>query len=194
MATKLRNLRFNRIDVVDRPANPLAQAMLFKRQEIPSWLEAESALFSKGQETPPIAIPSLIPSLLAVIASSYRLYIMAHSAHWNVEGSVFPAWHDFFGDLYGDVFGAIDSFAESIRQHGAYAPTSFAEILGSNAGMPATQLISDLIQANASHMANITSLRITADAVGDEGLANYCQERLGKHLKYDWQLKAMGRG
>lgn len=191
MATKLRRLRLNRCDLVDRPANPHAQVVIFKRA--PNFLEWDLAFFAKkaAEEAKPSEDGGLVAALNATIASSYRLYIVAHSAHWNVEGAMFPAWHDFFATLYEDVFGAIDSFAESIRQHGAYAPTSFGEILGNDVGSKVGASVPALISLNAAHMSILTALRGAADAAPDEGLANFCQERMAKHLKYDWQLRAM---
>jgi starvation-inducible DNA-binding protein len=193
VATKLRRLRLNRCDLVDKPANPHAQVVIFKRA--PSFLEWDLAFFAKKvqEETPKEeAKPGgLVEALNVTIASSYRLYIIAHSAHWNVEGAMFPAWHGFFASLYEDVFGAIDSFAESIRQHGAYAPTSFGEILGNDLGSKVGAPVPALIELNAAHMNILTALRGAADAAPDEGLANFCQERMAKHLKYDWQLRAM---
>ena len=203
MAAKLRNLKLSRIDLVDRPANQLSHAVLRKRAV--TFLEAEKAYFA--EKAAPVAaggIPqSLLSSTLAspsadlilalrnILASSYMLYIAAHSAHWNVEGAAFPSWHDFFGEIYEDVFDAIDPFAEAIRQHGAYAPTSFAEMFAGSRETLGGSLVPRLIQLNAEHMTALTQLRSAADAAGDEGLANFCQERLGKHLKYDWQLRAM---
>lgn len=190
MATKLRRLRLNRCDLVDRPANPEAHVVLYKRDS--SFLERELAYFAKRSQTVKVESP-LITSLQKVIASSYHLYLLAHAAHWNIEGAVFPAWHDFFGSLYEDVFGAIDSFAESIRQHGAYAPSTFTELLKSAPEPVLGQYVPTLIGLNTQHMSILTEARQAADMAGDEGLANYCQERLGKHLKYDWQLRAMDK-
>lgn len=197
MATKLRRLRLNRCDLVDRPANPSAQVVLYKRA--PDFLEWDRAFFAKqaatdgppATDTPASAEGALVAALHAVIASSYRLYLIAHSAHWNVEGAVFPSWHAFFGALYEDVFDAIDMFAESIRQHGAYMPTSFGEILGNDLGVPVTQAVPALITANTLHQSVLAAVRAAADVAGDEGLANDCQERLAAHLKHDWQLRAM---
>ena len=194
MATKLRNLRFNRIDVVDRPANPLAQAVLFKRATLPSWLDAERAYFAKQAEVapaPPSSEDSLIQALRLVLASSYSLYIASHAAHWNVEGPMFPAWHEFFGELYQDVFESIDHFAEALRQHHAYAPISFAEIFTPESPTRVEKGVAGVRMLNAVQMSFVTNVKNAADSVGDSGLSNFCQDRLAVHLKYDWQLRAM---
>ena len=188
MAAKLRNLKLNRIDLVDRPANQHSLAVLQKRAT--SFLEQERAYFAK-LSAPSSPDADLLLALRNILASSYMLYIAAHSAHWNVEGATFPSWHAFFGELYEDVFDAIDPFAEAIRQHGAYAPSSFAEILAGSMETMGGSLVPRLITLNSQHMAALTQLRGAADTAGDEGLANFCQERLGKHLKYNWQLRAM---
>ena len=209
MATKLRNLRLERCDLVDRPANPLAQVVIFKRAPVEkSFLDREREYFAaKPNVEQTLAVPPLPPestqkgldspdsglitALRAVIASSYLLYIAAHSAHWNVEGPNFQSWHAFFGELYEDVFDAIDPFAEALRQHGAFAPQSFAEVLAGSLETMGGPMVSRLISLNTEQMTALTRLRQAADMAADEGLANFCQERLGKHLAYDWKLKAM---
>ena len=188
MAAKLRNLKLSRIDLVDRPANQHSHAVLQKRS-VP-FLEAEKAYFAK-LSAPDAPDADLLLALRNILASSYMLYIAAHSAHWNVEGANFPSWHAFFGELYEDVYDAIDPFAEAIRQHGAYAPTSFNEILAGFIETVGGSLVPRLIGLNSYHLTALTQLRQAADSAGDEGLANFCQERLGKHLKYNWQLRAM---
>lgn len=45
----------------------------------------------------------------------YHTYYCAHSAHWNVKGAAFSAWHDFFKDAYEQWHERIDIVAEHIR-------------------------------------------------------------------------------
>ena len=155
--------------------------------------------------TPMMQVPNptevgLINALRSLLASSYGMYILAHAAHWNVEGREFASLHDYFGDLYEDVFGAIDPFAEAIRQHGGYAPTSFADTLNANTAMPAmptggeaVPMIAGLMNANTDVMASLRAAKTAATAAADDGLANFCDERLAAHLKHDWQLKSLAK-
>ena len=64
-----------------------------------------------------------------VLADTFALYLKAHNYHWNVEGSNFPQYHDFFGNLYEELHGAVDPIAEEIRALDAYAPGSFSRYL-----------------------------------------------------------------
>lgn len=193
MPTKLRKLRLTRIDVVDRPANPMAQVAIYKRATDPSWLDAERAYFAKSAEAtePPSSEDALIQALRAALASSYSLYLAAHAAHWNVEGPEFPAWHEFFGELYKDVFGAIDTLAESLRQHYAYAPASFYDIFTPGSLTPIEKGVGGVRLLNAAQRVALTGVKDAAEAAGDVGLSNFCQDRLAAHLKTDWQLRAM---
>jgi starvation-inducible DNA-binding protein len=64
---------------------------------------------------------SLTDSLNQVLADSYALMALTHSAHWNVEGPGFFALHTAFQTQYEELFTAIDEIAERIRALGAYA-------------------------------------------------------------------------
>lgn len=210
MPAKLRSLKLNRCDLVDRPANPKAHVVLYKRAPVvkespsigsvhvdrPDWLRKEAELFMAAapEAKPDSAESALLTSLRQIIACSYHLYIAAHAAHWNVEGPFFPSWHDFFGKMYEDVHDSIDPLAEAMRQHKAYAPGSFAEIFSAKAPAQLEKCnvnVGEIISLNSQHMAALTDLRAKAEAAGDEGLANFCQDRLAVHLKYDWQLRMM---
>ena len=134
-------------------------------------------------------------SLNILIGNLYNLYLEAHAAHWNVEGPSFPMLHEFFGDYYEDVFGSIDFFAESLRQHEALAPSTLsglpktATIKESNPATNGAQLIQQLYGKNKLLMTNLKKVSSEAAAVDDQGLQNFAQERLGKHLKWDWQFR-----
>ena len=64
--------------------------------------------------------------LKVAFADTYALYVKAQNYHWNVEGPMFPMYHDFFGNIYEEVGETIDAFAEQIRAAGAYAPGAFS--------------------------------------------------------------------
>jgi len=165
---------------------------------------------------PPIAVPAapviatpappnpaevrLVAALRRLIAQCFTMYLTAHAAHWNIEGKVFPSFHEFFGGLYGDVFGCIDPFAEAIRQHGAYAPTSFAEALAAGTATPSTltggdpaPMIAALLSANTAVMDALKDTKLAAVSADDSGLANTCDDRLAAHLRHDWMLKSMAK-
>ena len=134
-------------------------------------------------------------SLNILIGNLYNLYLEAHAAHWNVEGPSFPMLHEFFGDFYQDVFGSIDFFAESLRQHLQLAPANFAQTMKAatlKEGQASTKpkvLLEQLYGKNHLIMNSLKAVVKAAEAVDDQGLANFSQERLGKHLKWDWQFR-----
>ena len=42
----------------------------------------------------------LIEQMKVTLASTFTFYLKAHAFHWNVEGSNFPQYHEFFGDIW----------------------------------------------------------------------------------------------
>ena len=66
----------------------------------------------------------LSDNLKVLLASTQAFAIKTQNFHWNVEGSNFPQYHDFFNTLYEDVSATIDPLAEYIRVLGHYTPGS----------------------------------------------------------------------
>ena len=71
----------------------------------------------------------LIASLKIALGNTYVMYFKTHSFHWNVEGIMFPQYHEFFQGIYEDVYGAVDPLAENLRKLEEYAPISLDEIV-----------------------------------------------------------------
>lgn len=134
--------------------------------------------------------------LKVAFADTYAFYVKAQNYHWNVEGAMFPMYHEFFGKIYEEVGGAIDRFAEEIRAAGAYAPAAFSrfaelsniedEVLVINP----LQMVSNLYSDNMKVYASIKAARDAADSYGQNGLVNFLEDRLDAHKKHDWMLKA----
>lgn len=73
----------------------------------------------------------LSDNLKVLLASTQSFAIKSQNFHWNIEGSNFPQYHEFYDTLYGDVSGTIDRIAEYIRILGHYTPgslTRYAEL------------------------------------------------------------------
>ena len=68
----------------------------------------------------------LSDNLKVLLASTQSFAIKSQNFHWNIEGSDFPQYHQFFDTLYGDVSGTIDQIAEYIRILGHYTPGSLS--------------------------------------------------------------------
>lgn len=134
--------------------------------------------------------------LKVAFADTYAFYIKAQNYHWNVEGPMFPMYHDFFGKIYEEVGGAIDQFAEEIRAAGAYAPAAlrrFAELSSIEDEVliiGASQMVATLYADNAKVLGSLTIARNAADNAAAHGLVNFLEERLDVHQKHAWMLRS----
>jgi starvation-inducible DNA-binding protein len=135
--------------------------------------------------------------LKVAFADTYALYVKAQNYHWNVEGPLFPMYHEFFGDIYNEVGGAIDRFAEEIRAAGAYAPASFGRFTELSSiqdevlvDVDPGQMVSNLFMDNSLVISSLKDVRDIADKYGERGLVNFLEERLDAHKKHSWMLKA----
>ena len=135
--------------------------------------------------------------LKVAFADTYALYVKAQNYHWNVEGPMFPMYHDFFGNIYEEVGGTIDAFAEQIRAAGAYAPGAFSrfaelsniqdEVLVS---LVPAQMVSNLYMDNVKVIDSLNAVRDIAEKYSERGLVNFLEGRLDAHKKHAWMLKA----
>ncbi len=134
--------------------------------------------------------------LKIAFADTYAFYVKAQNYHWNVEGPMFPMYHKFFGKLYEEVGGAIDPFAEEIRAVGAFAPGAFSRFLELTSIedevfiIPADRMVAILHADNAKVLGSLTIARNAADNAKAYGLVNFLEERLDRHHKHAWMLKA----
>ena len=125
------------------------------------------------------------------------MYLKAHNYHWNVEGSNFPQYHDFFGNLYQELHGAVDPIAEEIRALDAYVPGSLSRFL------ELTEIEDELSIPNGVEMARrlmvdnqkvIMTLDMAfklADEFDQQGLADFIAGRLDAHKKHGWMLRSI---
>jgi len=134
--------------------------------------------------------------LKVAFADTYALYVKAQNYHWNVEGPMFPMYHEFFGNIYEEVGAAIDRFAEEIRAAGAYAPAAFgrfaelSNIQDEVLVIGASQMVSNLYTDNMKVYTSLKMARDAADEYNQNGLVNFLEERLDAHKKHDWMLRA----
>ena len=134
--------------------------------------------------------------LKVAFADTYAFYVKAQNYHWNVEGPMFPMYHEFFGNIYEEVGGAIDRFAEEIRAADAYAPGAFrrfaelSHIEDEVLVIGATQMVATLYTDNMKVYASLKMARDIADQYEQNGLVNFLEERLDAHKKHDWMLRA----
>lgn len=141
--------------------------------------------------------PQLIKSLYKALADTFLFYYLAHQCHWNVKGMHFDALHGFFGSLYEDAHGAVDDIAEHIRAMDELVPVGLStlcaaadvEDLTKNPG-DAGAMIDKLLAANGKVVMALDDACKGAESRNEYGLANFLQDRLDKHAKHFWMLKA----
>jgi starvation-inducible DNA-binding protein len=133
--------------------------------------------------------------LKVAFADTYAFYVKAQNYHWNVEGPMFPMYHEFFGNIYEEVGGAIDRFAEEIRAAGAYTPGAFSRfaeltnIQDELLVLSPLQMVATLYTDNMKVYASLKMARDIADEYEQNGLVNFLEERLDAHKKHDWMLR-----
>ncbi|MBK9137348.1 MAG: DNA starvation/stationary phase protection protein [Verrucomicrobia bacterium] len=141
----------------------------------------------------------LTRSLNQVLADSYALMALTHSAHWNVEGPGFFALHTAFQTQYEELFTAIDELAERIRALGAYAIGGLAtfarEAQMEEFAAPLSQegYVTALIAANEKLLADAARARDLAGELNDAESQDLMIARITIHQKTLWMLKSFLR-
>jgi len=132
-----------------------------------------------------------------VLADTFALYLKAHQYHWNVEGSNFPQYHEFFGNLYEELHGAVDPIAEEIRALDTYAPgsmTRFMELtdIEDELAVPTgVEMARRLMTDNERVLATLNIAFKLADTMDKQGLADFIAGRIDIHSKHGWMLRSI---
>lgn len=135
-----------------------------------------------------------------ILADGYFFYFKAHMFHWNVTGSNFPQYHEFFGKVYEQVFDSLDPIAEQIRALGIMAPVSIPQLaslttISHPTGVPsADQMFTALIDDNQKIISGLTAGYKLAESAGEAGLSNFLQDLIDKHKKLAWMLDSTSKG
>jgi starvation-inducible DNA-binding protein len=153
---------------------------------------APEATLRKAAEDQMLIAP--LTTLLAdVVAFSFR----AWGFHWNVTGKDFQQYHELFGDIYEDAIGSIDPLAENIRKMGGRAPFGLNQYSAMSSiddtditGMMPADLATDLLAQNDTVLAAIAKAFTLANAMNQQGIANFLAERQDMHQKWAWQLRS----
>ena len=138
----------------------------------------------------------LSDNLKVLLASTQAFAIKTQNFHWNVEGSNFPQYHDFFNTLYEDVSATIDPIAEYIRVLGAYTPGSlsrYAElsIIQDQIKIPRAQLMfAESLQDCESMCELVVNMFDEATNERQQGIANYMAELQDLYGKKAWFIRS----
>ena len=139
----------------------------------------------------------LSDDLKVLLASVNSLSIKAQNFHWNVEGSNFPQYHEFFGNFYEEVYSSVDKIAEYIRTLDSYAPgslTRYAEltIIEDQTKIPRPNLMfAELLSDNGKMIDLLNSCFSSAEDENKQGIANFIAERLDAHEKHQWMIRSI---
>lgn len=131
------------------------------------------------------------------LADAFTFYLKAQFYHWNVEGPDFVQYHDFLGELYGDVQGSVDTIAELIRTLDEYAPGTLRRmqelttITESDVIPSGLEMMRNLYTENLKLLATLMSAYKDATEAGEEGIANFLQDRIQAHEKHGWMLRSI---
>ena len=139
----------------------------------------------------------LADSLKTLLASTQSFAIKSQNFHWNVEGSDFPQYHEFFDTLYGDVDGTIDKIAEYIRILGAYTPgslTRYAElsVIQDQTKIPRAELMfAESLQDCETMIQLVVEMFDQATEERQQGVANYMAELQDLYAKKAWFIRSI---
>jgi starvation-inducible DNA-binding protein len=136
-------------------------------------------------------------TLKITLADAFTFYLKAQFYHWNVEGPDFVQYHDFLGDLYEDVQGSVDTIAELIRTLDEYAPGTLkrmqelTSITESDVIPNGLEMMRNLFTENLKLLATLMTAYKDATDAGEEGIANFLQDRIQAHEKHSWMLRSI---
>ena len=139
----------------------------------------------------------LSDNLKILLASTQSFAIKTQNFHWNVEGSNFPQYHEFFDTLYSDVSATIDPIAEYIRILGHYTPgslTRYAElsIIQDQTKIPRAELMFTESLQDCETMCNLAVQLFTEAANENQhGIENYMAELQDLYGKKAWFIRSI---
>jgi starvation-inducible DNA-binding protein len=139
----------------------------------------------------------LADNLKTLLASTQSFAIKSQNFHWNVEGSNFPQYHEFFNTLYEDVNATIDPIAEYVRILGSYTPgslTRYAElsIIQDQTKIPRAQLMFVESLQDCEKMGElVVAMFDEATNERQQGIANYMAELQDLYGKKAWFIRSI---
>ena len=139
----------------------------------------------------------LSDSLKVLLASTQSFAIKSQNFHWNIEGSNFPQYHEFFDTLYGDVSGTIDKIAEYIRILGHYTPgslTRYAElsVIQDQTKIPRAELMFvETLEDTEVMIKLVVEMFDVATQERQQGIANYMAELQDLYAKKAWFIRSI---
>jgi starvation-inducible DNA-binding protein len=139
----------------------------------------------------------LADNLKVLLASTQSFAIKSQNFHWNIEGSDFPQYHEFYDTLYNDVHGTIDPIAEYIRILGHYTPGSLQRyseltIIEDQVRIPRAELMFVETLNDIERMLNVVvPMFDEATEERQQGIANFLAELQDLYGKKAWFIRSI---
>jgi starvation-inducible DNA-binding protein len=139
----------------------------------------------------------LSDNLKVLLASTQAFAIKSQNFHWNIEGSNFPQYHEFFNTLYNDISETIDPIAEYIRILGSYTPgslTRYAElsIIQDQTKIPRAELMfQESLQDCETMIQLVVAMFEEAANENQHGIENYMAELQDLYGKKAWFIRSI---
>jgi starvation-inducible DNA-binding protein len=139
----------------------------------------------------------LSDNLKVLLASTQAFAIKSQNFHWNIEGSNFPQYHEFFNTLYNDISETIDPIAEYIRILGHYTPgslTRYAElsIIQDQVKIPRAELMfAESLQDCETMLQLVVAMFEEAANENQHGIENYMAELQDLYGKKAWFIRSI---
>ena len=139
----------------------------------------------------------LADNLKVLLASTHSFAIKSQNFHWNLEGSDFPQYHEFYDTLYNDVHDTIDRIAEYIRILGHYTPGSLQRyseltIIEDQVRIPRAELMFAETLNDIELMLNVVvPMFDEATEERQQGIANFLAELQDLYGKKAWFIRSI---
>lgn len=140
---------------------------------------------------------NLAEDLSCLLGSMVVYKFLAHGYHWNVRGSDFNEYHEFFGNLYTEAEEGIDLVAENIRKVGYNAPMLLEDYLSLScidikpAGLDAMSMSVSLYSAHQDLKVALYKSFKCANEANEQGVVDFLATQINSNDKALWMLGAI---
>jgi len=139
----------------------------------------------------------LADNLKILLASTETFSLKSRNFHWNIEGSDFPQYHEFYNSLYTETYATVDIIAEYIRVLDSYAPgslTRYAEltIIEDQTKIPRAELMFAESLEDCMKMCELVAgMFDVATQERQQGIANFMAELQDLYSKKAWMIRSI---
>jgi len=139
----------------------------------------------------------LVENLKTLLASTETFSLKSRNFHWNIEGSNFPQYHEFYDTLYTDSYATVDIIAEYIRVLNSYAPASltrYAEltVIQDQTKIPRAELMFQESFEDCQKMIQlVVEIFDVATQERQQGIANFMAELQDLYSKKAWMIRSI---